>query len=240
MIHMRQQLVHTVASSRLARLAHSAERDPRWRSTIRSLLKNIGFDTTDWIRVVMYERCFEFVRSLGPARLDALEISAGPQWKRQFQFRSFSETQFPDFDICSQRLDRRFDLIIADQVFEHLPWPQRAGRNVFEMLRPGGWFVVATPFLVRVHDVPIDCSRWTERGLSYLLQECGFSADHIQTGSWGNRACVRANFKTWRRYGWYRSLANEPEFPVIVWAFAQKSGAATQSGPAPHAPFASS
>jgi SAM-dependent methyltransferase len=197
------------------------------RAGLKSLLNKIGFDTTDWIRVVMYRRCFAFVRSLGPEQLDTLEISAGPQWSRQFQFRSYSETQYPDFDICSERLDRQFDLIIADQVFEHLPWPNRAGRNVFAMLRPGGWFVLATPFLVRVHNVPIDCCRWTEQGLSYLLQDCGFSAADIRTGSWGNRACVRANFTRWRRYGWYRSLANEPDFPVIVWAFAQKS---------PHAP----
>ncbi len=192
------------------------------RAMVKKLLEKIKFDTTDWIRVVMYRECFAFIRSLGPERLDVLEISAGPQWRRKFQFRSFTETQFPQVDICSQRLDRQFDLIIADQVFEHLPWPNRAARNVFAMLRPGGWFIVATPFLVRVHKVPIDCSRWTEQGLSYLLQDCGFAETDIRTRSWGNRACARANFAKWRRYGWYRSLRNEPDFPVIVWAFAQK------------------
>jgi hypothetical protein len=93
---------------------------------------------------------------------------------------------------------------------------------VYDMLRPGGYFVVTTPFLVRLHDSPIDCSRWTETGLSYLLQECGFAENDIQTHAWGNRACIKANFNAWRRYGWYRSLANEPNFPVVVWAFARK------------------
>ena len=195
----------------------------RRREALKYLLNRIGFDTTDWIRVVMYEEAFRFIQSLGPEHLDVLEISAGPQWRRQFDFRSFTETQFPEFDICAQRLDRQFDLIIADQIFEHLPWPHRAGRNVFAMLRPGGWFVVATPFLVRVHNVPIDCYRWTERGLSYLLQDCGFAEPDIRTGSWGNRACVWANFRKWRTYGWYRPLSNEPNFPAIVWAFAHRS-----------------
>jgi SAM-dependent methyltransferase len=170
----------------------------------------------------MYRRCFEFIQALGPDRLDVLEISAGPQWRRAFEFRSFNETHFPDFDICSQTLERQFDLIIADQVFEHLPWPQRAGRNVFKMLRPGGTFIIATPFLLRVHKVPIDCSRWTEQGLSHLLQECGFPEGGIRTESWGNRACLIANLKKWRRHGWYRSLVNEPDYPVMVWAFARK------------------
>jgi SAM-dependent methyltransferase len=206
----------------LASILGRATSDPSFRSTVKSLLKNVGFDTTDWLRVIMYKRCFEFIRSLGPEGLDALEISAGPQWKRPFNFRSFSETQFPEFDICSQTLDRQFDLIIADQVFEHLPWPHRAGKNIFKMLRPGGYFIIATPFLVRVHRSPIDCCRWTEQGLSYLLQECGFAEESIRTDSWGNRACLSANLKKWRRYGWHRSLRNEPDFPVMVWAFARK------------------
>jgi SAM-dependent methyltransferase len=192
------------------------------RDRLRAMLNKLGFDTTDWVRVVMYRRCFEFIQTLGPDMLDVLEISAGPQWKRAFRFRSFTETHFPEFDVCSQTLERQYDLIIADQVFEHLPWPYRAGRNVFKMLRPGGTFIVATPFLLRVHKVPIDCSRWTEQGLSYLLQECGFPQDGIRTDSWGNRACLIANLKKWRRYGWYRSLANEPDYPLVVWAFARK------------------
>ena len=216
------------AGSRASTILSAPERNifgsaPSRRAWLKFLMNKVGFDTTDWVRVVMYERCFSFIRSLGPEQLDALEISAGPQWKRNFQFRSFAETQFPEFDICSQRLERQFDLVIADQVFEHLPWPNRAGRNVFAMLRPGGWFVLATPFLLRVHNVPIDCHRWTEQGLSYLLQDCGFLPENIRTDSWGNRACVRANFAKWRRYGWYRSLVNEPNFPVVVWAFARKA-----------------
>jgi SAM-dependent methyltransferase len=196
--------------------------DESSRLKIRQGLKNIGFDTTDWVRVVMYRRCFEFIRNLSPEDLDVLEIAAGPQWKRVFNFRSYTETQFPEFDICSEALDKQVDLIIADQVFEHLPWPARAGRNVFKMLRPGGHFIIATPFLVRIHNVPIDCSRWTEQGLSFLLQDCGFPADNIKTESWGNRACLNANLTKWRRFGWYRSLKNEPNFPVMVWAIAQK------------------
>jgi SAM-dependent methyltransferase len=196
--------------------------DEPFRLKLKQTLNKIGFDTTDWVRVVMYRRCFEFIRELGPERLDVLEIAAGPQWKRVFQFQSYTETQYPHFDICSETLDKQVDLIIADQVFEHLPWPVRAGKNVFQMLRPGGYFIVATPFLVRVHNVPIDCSRWTEQGLSFLLQECGFPAASIKTESWGNRACLKANLTKWRRFGFFRSLKNEPNYPVMVWAIAQK------------------
>jgi SAM-dependent methyltransferase len=193
------------------------------RETLKKLLNSVGFDTTDWVRVVLYQKSFEFLRSLGPENLEALEISAGPQWKRAINFKSYEATNFPDFDICSETLPRQFDIIIADQIFEHLAWPYRAGRNIHHMLRPGGYLIIAVPFLLRVHKSPTDCSRWTEEGLSYLLQECGFSADDIVTDSWGNKACVKANLTSWKRFGWHRSLHNEPDFPVMVWAFARKS-----------------
>jgi SAM-dependent methyltransferase len=196
--------------------------DESSRAKVKTVLEIVGFDTTDWVRVVMYRRCFDFIKTLGPEKLDVLEISGGPQWRRVFNFGSYYATQYPPFDICSQVLDRQFDLIIADQIFEHLAWPNRAGQNVFRMLRPGGTFIIATPFLVRVHKSPIDCYRWTEKGLSYLLQDCGFPAENIKADSWGNRACLKANLAKWRKHGWFRPLHNEPDFPVMVWAFAHK------------------
>jgi len=195
---------------------------PGAKERLGKALRTIGYDTTDWLRVVMYRECFAFIDSLGPEQLDVLEVSGGPQWRRRFTFRSYTATEYPAYDICAEQLPQRFDLIIADQVFEHLPWPYRAGRNALAMLKHGGYLIVTAPFLVRVHQSPIDCCRWTETGLSYLLQECGFAEASIQTGSWGNRACLKANLTHWRKRGFFGSLANEPNFPVAVWAFAQR------------------
>jgi SAM-dependent methyltransferase len=198
-----------------------ARSQPQVKARVRRALHAVGYDTTDWMRIIMYRSCFELVRSLGPQRLDVLEISAGPQWVREFTFRSYTGTDYPGFDICSQTLLERFDLIIADQVFEHLKWPYRAARNVLTMLRPGGHLLITVPFLVRIHKSPTDCSRWTEEGLSYFLQECGFLESGISTDSWGNRACLKANLTAWRKRGLFGSLANERDFPLVVWAFAK-------------------
>ncbi len=197
---------------------------PVLKLRLAKLLRAVGYDTTDWMRVVMYRRCFAAVREMRPENLDALEISAGPQWAREFNFRSYTGTHYPDFDICGQVLPRRFDLIIADQVFEHLRRPYRAAQNVRAMLRPGGTFLVSVPFLVRVHRSPSDCTRWTEEGLRWFLVEAGFPESGIVTDSWGNRACLKANLNAWRKRGFARSLVNEPNFPVMVWAFARSVG----------------
>lgn len=188
---------------------------------IKNILNLVGYDYRHWTRPVMYQRCTEMLDVIGMQNLDVLEISAGQYW-RTLNFKSFTEANYPEFDICSDTLDRQFDLIIADQVFEHLLWPWRAAKNVYSMLRPGGYFLVTTPFLIKVHAIPNDCTRWTETGMKYFLAEAGFPLDEIKTDSWGNRSCVKANFTKWARKGWFGSLSNEPDFPVVVWAMAKR------------------
>lgn len=190
---------------------------------IQQVKRQLGYDYTQWARVVMYRELFEFVSSIHPEELDALEISPGVEWQK-LGFKSFLGIGYPDFDICKDKLDERFDVIVADQVFEHLLWPYRAGKNVLKMLNPGGYFIITTPFLIQMHACPIDCSRWTETGLKYFLAECGFELEEIDTGSWGNRSCVRANLKPnhWEDRGWSKSLNNERDYPVAVWAIARK------------------
>ncbi len=171
----------------------------------------------------MDRETLKLVQSVQPSQLSVLEIS-GDAWRHREQFKTYRAVHYPEFDICASTLSEQFDLIIAEQVFEHLQWPYRAGKHVYQMLRPGGYFLITTPFLIRIHNVPQDCSRWTETGIRYFLAECGFDLERIRTGSWGNRACVRANFSRWARYRrWLlHSLRDEPDFPVSVWAFAQK------------------
>jgi SAM-dependent methyltransferase len=211
-----------VTDQTAGRLVSILRERPRLKTSLKRALNAIGYDTTDWVRVVMYQRAFAFIEQLGPQSLDVLEISGGPQWHERFSFRSYLRTGYPGFDICNDTLARRFDLIIADQVFEHVERPTRAAANVYAMLRPGGHFIIATPFLIRIHGSPIDCSRWTPEGLVHLLGEGGFPKDRIHANAWGNRACLKANLSHWRKRGFFGSLRNEPAFPVMVWAFATK------------------
>jgi SAM-dependent methyltransferase len=138
---------------------------------------------------------------------------------RQIGFGSYTAVDYPSFDITKDRLSGVFDVIIAEHVFEHLRNPYAAARNVYNMLKDDGVFLIATPFLIRVHGHPHDFIRWTSDGLSSFLEDCGFHAD---THSWGNRRAVVANFDVWAAFGFGRSLRNEPDLPVVVWAYARK------------------
>jgi len=194
----------------------------RYANLVTRIRPLIGIGKTQWSRLVMDRETERLVRSLDYRSLDAIEIS-GTKW-RHFGFASYRSLTLPDYDVCERPVAREAaDLVIAEQVLEHVLWPYRAVRHVWQTLRPSGIFLVTTPFLVKVHHDPVDCSRWTELGLKHLLAEGGFHLEEIVTGSWGNRSCVRGSFRRVPEWiPWWHSLQNEPQFPVMVWAMAEK------------------
>jgi len=145
-------------------------------------------------------------------------------------WKSYQSVHYPEFDLCHDIVrGKQFDFIVAEQVFEHLIYPYRAGKNVHRMLRSGGYFLATTPFLIQRHMGEMDYSRWTERGFTYLLAECGFDPERVVTGSWGNRECAFADFNSCVERGAWNlfdpkkhSLANEADYPDVNWALAQK------------------
>lgn len=190
-------------------------------ATAERIAAAVGYDKTHITRTVAYREVDALLDRLGSEHLHALEIAAGWKW-RQRRWASYTEMNWPDHDICTDVLDRQFDVIIADNVWEHLLHPWKATGHVLQMLKPGGLFINITPFLIRQHLVPTDCTRWTELGMRHFLADAGFDEASIETGSWGNASAVKANLHRWARTGWRRRLPNHPDFPVTVWAFARK------------------
>ena len=179
-------------------------------------------------RVVYKQVAQRLITALDPPSRSCAEISGG--LGRGFPFKSFEEFHYPEFDICTDvfrsengRL-RKFDMIIADQVWEHLDRPYAATQNVRKMLNPGGVFYICVPFYVRYHAFPVDCSRWTARGLTNLLIEAGFPEAGITADQWGNLASAQRDCaKKWAKYDpAIDNLTNDPDFPIVAWAVAQR------------------
>lgn len=178
-----------------------------------------------WARLVMNHEVDARLSILDRSRLDALEVSGTDHHHRGW--RSYTSIHWPQHDICDPELDlgQQFDVVLAEQVLEHVENPWAAVLNMQKMCRPDGLVAITTPFLIRRHEVPKDYWRFTEDGLRILLDHAGLDVE--STSSWGNRRCVVGNFKRWTRHRWWRPLTNEPDFPVVVWAFARKPAAAT-------------
>ena len=153
-------------------------------------------------------------------------IEISPGWNRYWRALcpNYRSVEFPEFDICRDRTEEQYSIVIADQVLEHVQRPQAAAANIHSMVKPGGWAMVATPFLFRVHARPHDYNRWTPAGLKQLMVEGGFAEDDVQAFGWGNKACAKAHIGgPVRAYGVWRDLSNDEEYPLMVWAFAKKA-----------------
>jgi SAM-dependent methyltransferase len=179
-------------------------------------------------RFVMQQTSRTWIRDLDPKTLDAAEISG--QWGKDYGFKSYQSFHFPKFDPCTGPFQDaagrvlKFDLILANQVWEHIDRPYAATRNALKMLRKGGWFWLAVPFFIPYHAVPVDCSRWSARGLRNLLIEAGFDEASIRAEQWGNRAAALRNLETpWPpKARGDDDLTNDPDFPLVAWAMGQK------------------
>jgi SAM-dependent methyltransferase len=64
--------------------------------------------------------------------------------------------------------DDEFDTIICNAVLEHVPEVERAIQELARVLKPGGYFIAAVPFLQPYHRSPTDFRRYTGEGLEEL------------------------------------------------------------------------
>ena len=99
-------------------------------------------------------------------------------------------------DICKTvDTERRFDMVVSRNTFEHLLEPWAAASEMVRLLRPGGYVVVYAPFSWRYHPTPIDCFRYTHTGIQYLFERhggverviAGYTTDGHVSGFWNNR-----------------------------------------------------
>jgi SAM-dependent methyltransferase len=188
----------------------------------QSLFPEASSATDQWQRVVMNQAIDAHISSLGPSALEAAEISGDTHASKPW--RGYTGLNYPDFDLCAPIVDqRRYDVVICEQVLEHVADPLKAAANLCGLTAPGGHVIVSTPFLIKVHEIALvgmhDYWRFTPRGLRALLESAGLAVDEVNT--WGNRQCVKGNLRRWPSYRRWHSLRNEPDLAVQVWAFAR-------------------
>lgn len=188
----------------------------------RLRLRTATSATEQYQRVVLDRVVGAHLDALGPAALSAAEISGNAQARRPW--KAFESLDYPSFDLCDPPARHgSYDVVICEQVLEHVVDPFRAARTLAALTRPGGHVVVSTPFLIPVHELwgMQDYWRFTPRGLRTLLEAAGLRVDDV--GSWGNRAVINTELSAWTARRRWLPLRDEPGRPVQVWAFARRA-----------------
>jgi SAM-dependent methyltransferase len=73
-----------------------------------------------------------------------------------------------------------FDSVICTEVLEHVSEPETALAEIHRVLRPGGSFYITVPMYGSLHYEPFDFFRYTNHGLTHLLEKRGFKITELE------------------------------------------------------------
>ena len=81
-----------------------------------------------------------------------------------------------------------YDLVVANSVFEHMKQPFVVARQIYLILKPGGYMLWHTPFMFPFHGVPADYFRYTHAGAAAVCEDAGLEV--IEAAPDGGYAAV--------------------------------------------------
>lgn len=96
--------------------------------------------------------------------------------------------------------DNYFDLVITQEVLEHVQCPVSAIKEIHRVLKMGGYAYIQIPFVIGYHPCPEDYWRFTHIGVHELVQSASFKI-------------IKTDFSVGPAVGFYRILV---EFLAIL------------------------
>jgi SAM-dependent methyltransferase len=93
---------------------------------------------------------------------------------------------YPEVDIvcdltCSNPFrEAVFDAVVLMNVLEHIYSTRLLLDSLVRVLKPGGVLIVAIPFLVKMHQEPVDFVRYTHYALERLGADYGLAVEHLE------------------------------------------------------------
>lgn len=156
---------------------------------------------TDWIRAVYYDQLTRTLKRLlrdypdEPLRVLEYAECEGiiPKIIRQSVPMRLKLAPFPEYNIMEDlELDRlqqnHYDIVVADQVLEHVPRVWDAVWNCAGICKPGGLVIFGSPWLYPYHAAPKDYWRISLDGYKVLFKEYGLKWE--TGGGWGHRKAL--------------------------------------------------
>lgn len=207
------------------------------RRIIRSILKKFFKSDKKYYpfsRTIMYQEIESFIRENG-LHGKVLEIGGFKNKRKSYilgynSYIAINLTGSVDSIMDAHSVgfkDNVFDLVIIDQVLEHVRYPIKVLEEAYRVLRTNGFVITGVPMLVPIHAEPEDYWRFTRSGLNLLLTDSGFV--NVSTGSWGHKLAVKEYLEysfrgvnSKKEFAKIIEMPNEPMFPIHSWGFGQK------------------
>jgi SAM-dependent methyltransferase len=76
--------------------------------------------------------------------------------------------------------DNKYDMVICNQVLEHVPEPEAVLRELHRVLKHDGQLWLSAPLFYEEHEMPHDYYRYTQFAFNYLFQKVGLKIKKIE------------------------------------------------------------
>jgi SAM-dependent methyltransferase len=73
-----------------------------------------------------------------------------------------------------------FDTVLMLNVLEHIYDTHAVINSLAELLKPGGQLILAIPFMVKMHQIPLDFVRYTHFALEKFGEDHGLEIEHLE------------------------------------------------------------
>ena len=134
---------------------------------------------------------------------------------------------YPPYDLhtISTHFKNEFDFFIFNQTIEHLYNPFEAIKQIYEIVKPGGYVFTSVPTINIPHMTPIHFNGFTPMGLAMLFKTANFEI--VEIGQWGNFEYISRLFQShnWSGYDTLNKnnqVTNEERNVCQCWILAKK------------------
>jgi SAM-dependent methyltransferase len=118
-----------------------------------------------------------------------------------------------------------FDFFLFNQTIEHLYNPFEAVKQIYQIVKPGGYVFTSVPTVNIPHLMPFHFNGFTPFGLAMLFKTANFEI--VEMGQWGNFKYIS---NLWQNHSWpgYEQLntnnfiSNEEKNACQCWILAKK------------------
>lgn len=198
----------------------------------------------DWVRAVYYGRmksiCGELFTDEPPSVLQIVEYTeeagAIPQIITEFATVHLTLAPYPEYDIqAAQFPDDEFDVVVADQVLEHIPHVMKAVKECVRITKVGGILMFGTPWIYPYHAMGEWKDYWRISRDAYAMMFDEFGVETIEIDGWGHKEALVFGSLT-DGFGFLSTnrtvemgldaklfdVANNPDYAIEVWAVGRK------------------
>ncbi len=128
------------------------------------------------------------VKTLDPDAI-ILDVGAGRgDFKAAFRGKKYLSLDiypYPEIDLVCDLIESvplrkdSFDMVTLLNVCEHVYDPALLIKRIFPIIKPGGKMLITIPFLLKIHQEPVDYARYTFIALERMGREAGFHVEEI-------------------------------------------------------------